>query len=235
MLLVFFDESKNDPGYPHYHIGGVCIAEDCLVEVEELIGAISEKAFGTAELSRDTELHACDIYHRKRNFKPNPDFGFRVGLLADFAEILSREDVRLIDIQVNCDKLYDSQDPEEIAFMFFCERANDLVRSHRALGMLIGDRENDSVADRYAMTLAGYKAKGTEFAFGRDIRNLVDSVHFSHSHLSRFIQLADVYTWFLQFRNRNSGSRDDRHQAVLKIFGKEGINLFPSKYKEWPK
>ena len=235
MQLVFFDESKHDPDYPHYHVGGVCIDEVRLAEVEGLIGAISEKAFGTAELSRETELHACDIYHRKRNFKKNPDFDFRISLLSDFAEILTREDVRLIDIKINCDKLHDSQDPEEIAFMFFCERSNDLVRSYGSLGMLIGDRENDSVADRYAMTLAGYKAKGTDFAFGRDIKILVDSVHFSHSHLSRFIQLADVYTWFLQFRNRNVESSDKRHNAVLSIFARDDINLFPSKYKEWPK
>ena len=117
--------------------------------------------------------------------------------------ILSLETVRLIKIQINCTNLYGSQDPAEIAFMFLCERANDLVLANNGLGMLIGDRENDQVADRFAKTLSGYRASGTEFAFGRDIHNLVDSVHFSHSHLSRLLQLADVYTWLLQFRNRN--------------------------------
>ena len=235
MKLVFFDESKDDKDYCHYHMGGVCIDENNLADVEGRIGQIAKKAFGTSELQRETELHASDIYHRKRNFKMNPDFEFRLGLLADFAEILTLEVVGLIDIQINCDKLHETQDAEEIAFMFFCERANDLVRSSNSLGMLIGDRENDSVANRYAMTLAGYRAKGTDFAFGCDIHNLVDSVHFSHSHLSRFIQLADVYTWFLQFQKRNRGSENDRHKALLNIFARSDVNLFPSKYKEWPK
>ena len=48
-------------------------------------------------------------------------------------------------------------------------------------GILIGDRGNDPVADRFARTLSGYRASGTEFALGRDIHNLVDSVHLPFS------------------------------------------------------
>ena len=235
MKLVFFDESKSDLDYRHYHIGGVCIDEKDLSNVEQMVSTIAEKAFGSTELTRDTELHAADIYHRKSNFKRWPDVEKRLAVLSDFADILTLETVRLIDIQINCEKLYGGQSAEEIAFMFFCERANGLVKTDDSRGMLIGDRENDRVADRYAMTLSGYRAKGTEFAFGRDIHNLVDSVHFSHSHLSRFLQLADVYTWFLQFRNRNRESRDARHRSMLEILARDDVNLFPSTYKEWPK
>ena len=119
--------------------------------------------------------------------------------------------------------------------MFLCERANDLVRAQKNIGMLIGDRESDKHAARFATTLSNYKASGTNFAFGREIRNLVDSVHFTQSHLSRFLQLADVYTWLLQFMNRNRGSENIRHKAVFDALRQEGVNLFPSKYKEWPK
>ena len=235
MQLIFFDESKAEPDYRYYHIGGVCIAEDDLFDVERSVNAIAARVFGSAKLTRDTELHATDIYHRKRNFKHCSDFEKRLTVLADFARILSLDSVQLIKIRIDCAKLSESQDAAEIAFMYFCERANDLVKSKNSLGMLIGDRENDRLADQYATTLSGYRADGTDFAFGRDIKNLVDSVHFSHSHLSRFLQLADVYTWFLQFRDRNRGSKDRWHQTVQDIFKQEGIDLFPAKYKVWPK
>lgn len=235
MNLVFFDESKNDLTHPHYHIGGVCIAEKHLSEIEGLVDAIANTAFGSTTLSRETELHAIDIFHRKRNFKDCADFGKRLELFSAFADILSLETVRLIDVQINFEKLYDSQDPAEIAFMYFCERANDLLKVEGSLGMLIGDRENDRVADRYSRTLSGYRADGTDYAYGRDIHNLVDSVHFSHSHLSRFLQLADIYTWFLQFRVRNAQSDNARHKSIFEIFKKDTVNLGPSKYKEWPR
>jgi len=150
-------------------------------------------------------------------------------------EILTLDEVLLIDIQINSDRLHANQKADEIAFMYLCERANDLVRGKKSLGMLIGDRENDRVSERYATSLSEYRAEGTDFAFGRDIHNLVDSVHFTHSHLSRFLQLADVYTWLRQFGNRNRESKNHRHQGIFKLYKNENINLFPAKYKEWPK
>lgn len=235
MKLVFFDESKNDPSYPHYHLGGVCLDDSSLIEVEREIQKLAKDAFGTTELSAETEFHAAEIYHRKKNFKGWDDFGRRVDLLRKFVDILSREDVDLIDIQINCAQLHAEQMADEIAFMFLCERANDFVRARKSIGMLIGDRESDRHAARYATTLSAYRAKGTDFAFGREIGNLVDSVHFTQSHLSRFLQLADVYVWLLQFRNRNRGSNDPYHKTVFKMLGRDSVDLFPSKYKEWPK
>ena len=119
--------------------------------------------------------------------------------------------------------------------MYFCERANALARSQKAMGLLIGDRESDHHAARFSTTLSSYRAKGTDYAFGRKIENLVDSVHFTHSHLSRFLQLADVYVWLVQFQKRNRGSKDRRHRAVFDMLKREHVNLFPAKYKEWPK
>jgi len=235
MKLIFFDEAKNDPDYPHYHLGAVSIDEKHLSEIEGKISAIAETSFGTSALSAATELHAAEIYHRKNNFKDWPDFGKRIEVIAEIAKVLSIEEARLISIQVNCNRLRGNQSPSEIAFMFLCERANDLARSTESLGMLIGDRENDRSSERYSTTLSGYRASGTEFAFGRNIHNLVDSVHFTHSHLSRFLQLADVYTWLLQFRNRNRESKDARHCALLDVLKRDKIDLGPAKYKEWPK
>ena len=140
-------------------------------------------------------------------------------------QILSMPQLQLIDVQINAAKLWQNQIPDEVAFMFFCERANDLCKAHHRLGMLIGDRESDRVAERYAGSLSGYRAAGTEFAFGRDIENLVDSVHFTHSHLSRFLQLADIYTWLLQFRNRNRGSANARHRAIFDIWARKEITI----------
>ena len=235
MKLIFFDESKPDPTYPHFHIGGVCIDEANLSAIEKKVASIAEKAFGTADVSRQTELHGADIFNRMNNFKGEADFGKRLDLLSDFADILTLPEAQLIEIQINCRELQGAHSPENLAFMFLVERVNSLVKANKSLGMLIGDRENDHIADRFSTTLSGYRTKGTDFAFGQDIDHLVDSVHFTHSHLSRFLQLADVYTWFLQFQNRNRGSKHERHGAVFKVLARPEVNLWPAKYKIWPK
>ena len=235
MKLIFFDEVKPEADYPHYHIGAVCVDEEHLHYIEAQVSALAEEIFGKTGISKETEFHAAEIFHRKRNFKDWYDFSQRIGVLDRLIQILSLEEVSLIDIQINSDLLSQNQSAEEIAFMFLCERANDYVRVNKSLGMLIGDRESDRMSEQFATTLSGYRANGTDFAFGRDITHLVDSVHFTHSHLSRFLQLADVYVWVLQFQLRNRGSENHRHRAIFEILEREEINLFPSKYKEWPK
>lgn len=145
------------------------------------------------------------------------------------------DEVALIDIQVNSGKLHDNQSSEDIAFMFLCERSSQLMLARKQMGMLIGDRDSDKAAARLATSLSTYRANGTDFEYGQTIANLVDSVHFTQSHLSRFLQLADVYTWLKQFRHRNSASTNERHLSLLRLCSGEGVDLGPAKYKEWPK
>ena len=235
MHLIFFDEAKDDKDYPVYHIGGVCINEADLADVEERITQLAEKSFGNSVLDRGTEFHAAEIFHRKAHFKAWDDFGSRLGLLKEFVGILSLKTVHLIDIQINSAKLHDSQSSSDIAFMFLCERSNQLMRARGVMGILIGDRDTDSSAAKCATSLSSYRVNGTDFQYGQKITNLVDSVHFTHSHLSRFLQLADVYTWLKQFRHRNKDSKNERHRALFNILNDHHTDLGPSKYKEWPK
>jgi hypothetical protein len=150
MQLIFFDEAKDDKEYPVYHIGGVCIDEVDLADVEARIAQLAEKSFGNSLLARDTEFHAAEIFHRKSHFKTWENFGARLGLLKEFISILSLEQVGLIDIQINSAKLHDSQSSSDIAFMFLCERSSQLMRARGAMGMLIGDRDTDSSAAKCA-------------------------------------------------------------------------------------
>lgn len=234
MQLIFFDEAKNDDTYPVYHLGGVCIDEENLGMLEERINKIADQSFGKRILDRETEFHAAEIFHRKAHFKLWSDFGKRLDLLNEFVEILSMPEVGLIDIQIRSGKLYKSQSSGDIAFMFLCERANQLMKARQKTGMLIGDRDSDSAAARFATSLSTYRAQGTDFEFGQPITNLVDSVHFTHSHLSRFLQLADIYTWLKQFRARNINSTNERHLSLLSLFKKDGVDISAAKYKHWP-
>lgn len=234
MQLIFFDEAKNDDAYPVYHLGGVCVDEANLGMIEERINQIADQSFGNRILDRETEFHAAEIFHRKAHFKAWDDFGKRLELLSEFIEILSMPEVALIDIRIHSSKLHRSQTSEDIAFMFLCERANQLMRARKLTGMLIGDRDSDRAAARFATSLSTYRIKGTDFEFGQTITNLVDSVHFTHSHLSRFLQLADIYTWLKQFRDRNLNSTNDRHLSLFNLLKKDGVNLNAAKYKIWP-
>ena len=131
--------------------------ETALGPIEEKVNQLAKEAFGTPYLNTATEFHAAEIYHRKKNFKDWADAGKRLDLIGRFIDILSIEEIRLIDIQINCDKLHPDQSAEDIGFMYLCERANALMRAGKSLGVLIGDRESDHHAARFASTLSKYR------------------------------------------------------------------------------
>lgn len=235
MILVFFDESKPQPDHPHYRIGGICVPEESLSEIENLLNNLSLEIFNDEKLSKKTEFHASHLYNRKGIFKEFNDFEKTLSIFRKFLEIISRPEIGRIDIKINVEKLHQNIEPSKIAFMYFCERVDRYLCLKKQVGMLIGDRENDRVSEDNSIALSQYRADGTKFEYGIQLKMIFESVHFTHSHLSRFLQLADFYTWFLHFKYKNGGSDKYHERAILDLSNHEGINTFPSKYKEWPK
>lgn len=230
MHLIFFDEVKHQNDYPYYHIGGICVHESSLKDIENEVNEISQSVFGERVLKKETEFHAHEIYHKKGRFKEISDVDKRINIMLLLVKILERESVKLIDIRINTEKVYYEKSAADYAFMFLCEKVDDLMRSERSLGLLIGDRENDKVTNRYSKALSQYRIQGTNYAFRKHINHIFESVHFTPSHLSRFLQLADIYSWVLQYQKKNSKSSKN-NEFIERL---SAINLFPTKYKHWP-
>ncbi len=55
----------------------------------------------------------------------------------------------------------------------------------------------------------GMIAGCSEYHLGTEIKNLIDTVHFTESHLSRLLQLADIHIWCRQFRSLDGNSEND--------------------------
>jgi hypothetical protein len=95
--------------------------------------------------------------------------------------------------------------------------------------VLIGDQD-DAETRNMVRDFAQYRSKGTPWAHGIDIKTVVDTVHFSKSHHSRLIQLADVYAWLTVHR---WGLRKGVMATLVNDAIKD-VNLFPNRYKYWP-
>lgn len=234
MHLIFFDEVKSSRDYPYYHIGGICLEEADLAEIEARVQALSMRFFGDSRLRLETEFHAHDIYKGKKNFIGLHDIEDRIALITELASILSDERISLINIRVSSDRFPTHRRTGEVAFMFLCERVNQLMRGRRSLGMLIGDREHDGASERASYSLSDYRAARTEFAYGENITHVFESVHFAASHLSRFLQLADAYAWILQFKKKHRESTRQVHQRMFTSFRQANVDLYETKYKIWP-
>ena len=240
MHLIYFDEVKDNSNTQRYFwVGGVAVDAHDVGAVESVVSEISMRFFDTPCLSSETEFHAADIYHRKKNYKGWNQPAQRIALIGELLRTLDHDAIKKIYVKIDREYFgskFASKKIDEMAFMLFCEKANELMHQQSDIGMLIGDRENSSIASMYAECLSNWRAHRTDYHLGREITNLIDTVHFTESHLSRMLQLADIHIWCRQFRSINRGIEDipPINQSMLEEIDNCGNALFAKKYKEYP-
>ena len=236
MLLAYFDEVKYQEGeQPYYWIGGIVATPEMVRDLEKAVNELSEECFNAATLSKDTEFHAKEVFHGKRNFNKWKNIEKRMNVLIRLADILnSQPGLAKIYARIEPAKIVTQISIEDTAFMFFVERVEQYLRSRGLPGMLIGDRENERVSKQFAENLSCYRRYGTNYEFGTELNNLIDTVHFTNSHHSRMLQLADLYVWLLQLSFNSSPGKSYAHGLVINHV-RENTSIFsPTKYKIWP-
>ncbi|NDH08074.1 MAG: hypothetical protein EBY16_00350 [Gammaproteobacteria bacterium] len=145
------------------------------------------------------------------------------------AIIDSFEEILKISIRIDSTKFYASIGINEMAFIFLVEKANELMRANDSVGLLISDYD-DPIIDTSVKQLSEYREIGTPYK-NKSIQNLIDTVHYTKSHHSRFIQLADIYVHSLQLQEKKSTQPITQG---LQEFIRSLENRFPQKWKDWP-
>lgn len=235
MLVTYFDEVKfNPPSRPFYWLGGIAIPASLIRELEGQVAELAVECFGGSALSRETEFHATDIYGRRNNFRRWNDVSRRMDVLKRLFRIIDRRgEVYKISIQIEPAKMLKPTEIEAWAFIFLVERLDQLLAAKGEIGLLIGDYENESITSQAAEKLSMFRDGRTPYFFGQKIAHIVDTVHFSRSHVSRLLQLADLYVWMLQFQH--CGSHDQYPGSELIAFLRDETQLlYPDKFKHWP-
>jgi len=233
MQLIYFDEVKFQPNtQPFYWLAGVIVNAESIRAIEHEVDALAKECFSSSTLCRETEFHAADIFHRKHNFRNWTDPEERIRVIRSLATIIGRaEGVRRVYVQIDPERMVGA-DVEHKAFIFFVEKIERYLKDVKDVGLLIGDRESGSLAGIFAEILSRFREHGTPYEYGRKLERLIDTVHFTESHLSRMIQLADVYVWLLQLCNKNETGRPQLD--LIKFVREETELLRAHRYKFWP-
>ncbi len=236
MFLVYFDEVKYEEGkQPYYWICGIAATPEIVQRLEKAVTDLSRKCFRDGTSSRHTEFHASHIFHKKGNFR-SFDLEKRISIIVALADILDSES-ELAKICARIEpahiKYPDKVDVENMAFMYFVEQVERHLDSQESHGMLIGDLENEKVSKKFAKALSRYREEGTDYQFSMKLNYLIDTVHFTKSHYSRMLQLADSYVWLLQLCTNQDPNRVPHQQVISHVQGKTSL-LPPTKSKHWP-
>lgn len=236
MLITYFDEVKTDPVNQHsYWIGGLVMPAESIWRIERRLNDLAKEVFQSSALTVDTEFHAADLFHQKKHFK-KWDLSKRLETLCRMIDILNEETgFGKVFVRMNLSNMIFESSLENIqskAFMYFVERVEKYLQAKKSPGLLIGDKDSDSVSSSYAKNLARYRAQGTPYHFGIELKNLIDTVHFTRSHHCRLLQMADLYVWLLQLCSEGDHEKYPRKKIIEYV--KTTNILIPDRYKDWP-
>ncbi|WP_294619069.1 DUF3800 domain-containing protein [uncultured Roseovarius sp.] len=234
MFLIYYDEVKFERGVqPAHWFGGIAVHVDEIGTIEAELNQLAKEIFGQSVLNLETEFHAKDIFHGKNNFKGMP-FEERLAVFERLVSFTALDEVSSIYARVELEKVHfisTKAEGEELAFMYFIEKTDEFLKRKRSYGMLIGDYDEPNIGPSVA-NLSKFRDDGTKFSYGREIKQLVDTVHFAKSHHSRLIQLADVDLYCRQFMCQKNETNS--RKALVEIIRKYSAKRFPKKYKDYP-
>lgn len=198
MHLCYFDENKHSAENPHFFIGGVMIPDGKAIEFESTLSQIAFNFFGVRTLTVQSEFHGKELFHGKGNAK-GQKLAERVQVFQDVATFVTdnRIPVRMICIDVpnHLKKYKYPTPPYRLGLMLILERFCEYLDTANDLGLVFGDYEADEVT-RAVVDFSEFKSQGkTPMYFGRPLGRLLDTVYFTQSHHSRFLQVADLLVY----------------------------------------
>ena len=134
------------------------------------------------------------------------------------------------------DKYTYPQPEYNLGLMLVLEHFCDYLEKVGDIGIVFGDYEKDEVT-RSILDFSQFKHEGkTKMYFGHPLGRLKDTIYFTHSHHSRFLQVADVIIYLAnRYENQTNIVRTKWHDTqVGKIWNdiKEGTDFL---IKRWPK
>lgn len=198
MHLCYFDENKHTADNPYFFIGGLLIPDQKALDFESTLSQIAFNFFGTRSMTVQSELHGKELFHGKGNAKGRK-LAERVQVFQDVATFVTnnRIPVRLICINVERHKLKYAypMPPYRLGLMLILERFCEYLDTVDDLGLVFGDYEADEVTNA-VVDFSEFKNAGkTPMYFGRPLGRLLDTVYFTQSHHSRFLQVADLLVY----------------------------------------
>ncbi|NOV30637.1 DUF3800 domain-containing protein [Methylomonas sp. ZR1] len=237
MHLCYFDENKHSPDNPYFFIGGLLIPDSKALEFEKTLAQIAFNFFGSSSLTVHNEFHGKELFHGKGIAKGRK-MEDRVQVFRDVANFVTCNQIPVRLVCINVDRhrsKYAYPMPAyRLGLMLILERYCEYLDKVDDLGLVFGDYEADEVTSA-VVDFSEYKSQGkTPMYSGRPLGRLLDTVYFTHSHHSRFLQVADLLV-YMAGRYENMQSAPDKWHEKEVAAAWEKIKASGNVYiQRWP-
>ncbi len=200
MWLAYFDENKYDPaaGRDCFWIGGLLLSEASAAALEKRLRAIQTDFFGTSLLAPSSELHGKELFHGKGNCKGR-GLDERMAVFERVADCVVELKLAMQFVCINVprhrQKYKHPVDEYPLGLMLALERYDEFLGAQNASGLVFCDHEADEIS-RAMADFSTFKQTGsTRYWKGRSLERIHDTIYFTPSHHSRFMQAADLLVY----------------------------------------
>lgn len=237
MYLAYFDENKFCKENPFFTIGGFLLEEKKADQLDKTLTQIQYNFFETSIMNKDTEFHGKDIFHGKNSFKGRT-IKDRLKVFDDMANVIINNSIpiRLIRIDVEAHRAkYSYPEPEyKLGLMLVLERFCDYLDHVSSKAIVFGDYDQQE-APKSILDFSQFKFHGkTPMYFGRPLGRIIDTIYFTHSHHSRFLQLADIIIYLAGRFEKFMGNKISWHEKQeMEIWEKIKAST-DFKIQNWP-
>jgi Protein of unknown function (DUF3800) len=195
MHLCYFDENKHSADNPHFFIGGLMIPDAKALDFESTLSQIAFNFFGVRTLTVHNEFHGKELFHGKGTAKGRK-LEDRVRVFQDVATFVTDNKIPVRIVCINVDRHQQKYKyptpPYRLGLMLILERFSEYLDKVDDIGLVFGDYEADEVTGA-VVDFSEFKSLGkTPMYYGRPLGRLLDTVYFTQSHHSRFLQVADL-------------------------------------------
>lgn len=265
MHLFYIDEHGNtgrdldNEEQPIHWLVGLGVTPGVLRSTEAGLLSLALKHFPELARRPEFEFHGMHIFKRHGLFA-SLSGGEAVALYSEILGLVREHQIPLFISGIDKPRLkqrslagsYTPDHPHKIAFMFMVERIDAWLGERQPapgffageeqpeFGLLVCDEQKE--VDRQMIErLAFWREFGTEYRWKeREIRYLIDTVHYVRSQDSWLIQLADSVAYlFGRYRKvlREKGPRAPNHTqaeaAVVKLW-EDNCEALVERYYLWP-
>lgn len=210
MHLAYVDESFNRR---EHWVVAVLIQDQLVNETQRAIGDVVA-GFG---LDEDTELHGYELFHGKGAFD-----GFRrqprarTAMYANALRVLHECDARIVlrgvDKQRLASRYRGARHPHLVTMGHLLERVDEQAEHLDDLALVVADEHHETQGE-LLRELRTYQQRATWGYRSRQLRRIVDTIHFVRSDTNRLVQAADLVA-FLTLRLATHRETDERAAAA---------------------
>ncbi|GIG29496.1 DUF3800 domain-containing protein [Cellulomonas marina] len=243
MFLTYLDESGNtgsrldDPDQPVHWLVAVLVPEEQVLPLAAAVDAVV-----AAHVPQDPrrELHGAELFGGDKRWRGVPP-GTRLEVYEEALRLLQAHGCAVAHASVDKRRLaarhLRPHPPHLLALQFLVEKLDGYLAYQRdplrQRALLVADETNEHEAFALDM-VKGLQATGAGVVAGRQLRHIVDTVHFVRSETNRGVQLADLAAYGLARAERVRDSMSAGNVALVRLVDEYVLPQVRTYRMRWP-